>query len=1246
MPSKKNPGDIGTGVGTPSHDAENWDLTGNPVGEIDEAAPSHPEAEHDHGIGDGGAAGLEAHVNTPTGAHPASAISIDGYPAEVFSHEDVETAIDELTGLIPPKPPQVGFFREFMSVWGIPDWGILKLADSPLPWRDAASFDHTSNAPAAIYPYYWQPPHPAQVYKPFMPEGTILDFDYTVNGEDWSEAGGDPISDPMFNIDDFRPGPLYPGGGPGETFAGAFTRDTGGPPDPYIKTMRTYFLGTAGTEIPTVISGMAYPSDRGVLALLHWPAGGDITAFLAQNLDEQVVAALLMGQGILGASNCADGTPCDGDPGGIFLLGTDANGNYDPYQWPGQATGQGSLFELYSAVRQDQTPSGVAEPPDNITDFDPFDTASPYYNFDAGPTTGPFVITNIQPDTPALGQVTITCGAGHPLTLWDVATIVGNTSTPPISGDYVVIAAAGNDFVIAETAPTVTVVDGNAFWVAGVHATDYPDVDEMPFPGQVRLGTDPTAGVTPIAGGIPVLGAWNKARGGGHIDNFFRYRVPYLDNYDWDDLTGAALKWTPNAEKPRYFTKPQLSQGMDASTPVTTLEQAGNYEDFAKDYWPWQVGRFRHQFDALCGACGVAPVDTGSLLLIHFKKEQYFEEMTVDGTMPTADKVYSAVLYDYSDPEDLLNLANNVTPTGVRESYHTIRASLFADDDDGLVVPTFTGPSTFDYNDSTAGAFALMPVSGVDYFIPVDAVGVSAFQITDIDTSATGLFDHTYKVADTQGQFLNMPNPAFLSATPFCWNTNVPSFLAPSVGLARRQRVEFVLGDLGAFTPVAAPQPGDPAVIQVRTLNVQGDVFECSFSQDAKMRAFLRRPLGHDTVAQAIMPTTGEILLPTDGNDILFHSTNQFLSPEFGNFQVGGGPGTPAVPSVQTPRKDAGEWFLDEVYRWDGDWNGLPTYEQSLLVGPGLPLSAPLTPIEVPVRSGVVVDFVTFLWTQDSWIQEDEHTVALKGLEAQVAGLPDRTPPLDEGSTTPLPGRGVVIYPKTNYTIATVRPDAGDGATLRDYSGTKSTVRYVRCLDAARSRWTGNEIKADGQPFVTLRIYGVNLEDFQYAAPGPGGPDLAIFVKVPGLTTWMDLGRADGGGPSKQDSSVDGAGCRIVSDSFSGTDPVTGVAYAQVKVNVGPAVNLFTTVLDGQARGEVPVLVKVEFKDTAEARFYDFQFKKLGVGSWDVASPNYKSGEVRGVAGIHIVGPDDSPPDNWPTGEESAWANTDTPTPP
>jgi hypothetical protein len=722
-----------------------------------------------------------------------------------------------------------------------------------------------------------------------------------------------------------------------------------------------------------------------------------------------------------------------------------------------------------------------------------------------------------------------------------------------------------------------------------------------PSAGQVRLGTDPNAGITPLVNGIPILGGTTAARGGGDDNNFFRYRLPYMSDYS----TSSGIQYTPSSQKPRYFKKPSVS--LNAGTDLTL---AGDYPNFSKDYWIFQVARYRHAFTLGTGA---SPRENGSYILVHFKKESYFEEFVRDGVVPTDDKLWSANMIDWTDPEDPSNLASVIGTDGAAGSYHILRSAIL-EDDAGSNAPT-VNTAEFDYSSTVD---QVVRVSGIAYFLPQTFAGADNFTITDFSLDVSGLWQNTYRTFDDSTSILSNPNPGFLYMGAYSFTTENPGWITVPVGFVtnssqvRKQRVEYQFQDLGAFTTANGPLPSDNAVSLFSggpTLTFAGDTSSPSFSADAKIRFFARRPVGHQTVSDYDSSSLKALVGPSDSKKILFHSTRYHTgvsSPVFGNFQDGLGD---ALSSLETPDKDTKERFLDEVYRYRADWVGvaasLGIAVEENLSGPGLPNVT--GSIDIPVRAGRTA----FAGFEDaSWIQRSDHEVTLPTGELQVAGCPDRNPPLAEGVLYPFPSAGVIRYPEVDYITGNYRPEFGTDLTTAqfDYSGLTGTREYVRVFDADFSR--SASVGASGSSFVTFKIIGVKLEDFEYTAPGPG-KDLALFVKVPGLTTWMDLGRVDGSGPSKQDISLDGAGCKVLGpDTFDGIDTETGLNYCQVKAHVGPAVVLFTN-----TENEVPVLFKVQYKDTVDSKKYDLEY------NFDTLSqdPNAKSRNVRGVVTIEVV---------------------------
>jgi hypothetical protein len=1013
-----------------------------------------PEVTVDQ-IGDGSEP-LRAHIHDPKAAHHATAIEINQpspyYP--YYTAQSVQGALDELGGLVPPLVPGVGKELDYIAISGIPDWGVLKLADSPLQSRDPSSFYITDNAPEQVYPYYWFPSQPAETRPPFDPPL-------------W--GGGDPITDPMFNVEDG----VYDGGGTGKTFSGAWTPDVGGP-NPIKQTMRLMEL--LGGDHYAIVSGVVCPADRGVLALLYWPPGGTMVDFLALPLEERVIAAILLGQGLEQQYD-------DGAPGGIFTIGETA-GHYDPFAFPGQATGQYNLQELHTGVSITGTP----------------------FPFPADDTAG-----------------------------------------------------------------------------------------------VVRIGNDPLAGLPIVpGGGLPVIGATTACLYGGNDNNFFQYRLPYFSDYS----EGTGLRYTPDIEVERYFTPQPIMSG--------DLTTAGNYTNLEEDYWAFQLARFRHRFKmANSGASGDIR-EQGSYMLLHFKRELFFEDLVRDGIVPLDDRLYSANLVNWVDPENLDNITASWSDPAA-PSYHVLRGAV-TEDFSGLVNPLITGAS-WNY---TRVADNSTYISGVAYFLPmqIGAAG-NSFQISELTLGVTNFWKNTYRVKEEVGFRMRTMNPILLSVPAFSYSTNnldfikVPAgFLTDDTQQLREQRIEFQMEDLGAYTEANGPLPVDGATISLppaTTIDFAGDTEYPAFTENAKVRTFFRRPVAHDNVGGAEMPTSGGLLPVFGSKQILFHSTrfSDVDLPMYGNFLDGGGQ---SVASLETSQKDVQERFLDETYRWHSRWLGAPAPDISQLLGPGLPLGP--APIDLPVRTNLAFGGP---FQPASWMLGLHNTGSLVSAvptdlttEAQVAGLPERNPPLTDGVIAPFPSSGICMYPQKDYS-AGYRPSQVDGditpAPQPNYGAASGIRDYVRAFDAGFSHGSP-EPEVTGQPYFTLRVTGLKLEDFEYS----GGPaQVAIYIKVPGLTTWMDAGRPDGEGPPKQDPAQDGAGCRVVGEgTFDQVDHPSGLVYCEVRVYVGPTIDLFTN-----SFGEVPVLVMVRFNDSFGARQMNFE---QGSATGTVEN-------LRGLVGLEIVRP-------------------------
>ena len=63
--------------------------------------------------------GLSAHIKDPVDAHDASAISYENEP--VYFGDNVDGVLDELGGLVPPRPPTIGNWKSYLDFVGVSD---------------------------------------------------------------------------------------------------------------------------------------------------------------------------------------------------------------------------------------------------------------------------------------------------------------------------------------------------------------------------------------------------------------------------------------------------------------------------------------------------------------------------------------------------------------------------------------------------------------------------------------------------------------------------------------------------------------------------------------------------------------------------------------------------------------------------------------------------------------------------------------------------------------------------------------------------------------------------------------------------------------------------------------------------------------------------------------------------------------------------------------------------------------------
>jgi len=1082
-------------------------------------------------------------------APPAASAATARGGGDTLPAGSVQSAIDALAGALPPPPPQVGRYAPpWTQASGVPDWGSLKLSDpSGRPER---------------YPGYQIPPGPAVDPRPFPREGV------------------DPPSDWVWNtgVSVFD----LPGAGVGQALSAGVAAGAG----PTVRTLRAVrrwidpATATRYEYVPVVVSGIIHPADRGVLALVKWPAtrpDGKLTEaadFLAQPFEDRVVAAVLLGQGILPppppkprqCSGCNDA--CDGSPGGIFDPGRDEDGNYDPLAFPGRASGQYDLREILLGVDS----------------LDGLLLRAPYDDYDADGKQG----ARRAPGAtwPAAGQVRLgTDGGAGPVLPYGIpilgASLSGYSPAPP-----------------------------------------------------------------PDASGQVVLGSTVLLTRKGAEPNFLAYRLPQVADYATLPYTPRGMDVLRSRETFRFFEKklPAANILPDGTLLPAILPTAGLYGGlFHQDGWSRQIARYRHAF--LAPAPGAGLVRVGTYLLLHFRTEGAFEKFVLTGALDLGD-LYGARVADTIRPGYMSNVSNfdgggarpprGPAPTYgyASVSYHAVRAEVSVPAE-----PTTPASATGSAKWSVAATPPVMWVSGVAYYVPTDpTTGDSLIGLLSVGLQgAMGVFETGVFGVDDARLFARVippaviapPCPVVLSLAAFGWGEHptipgqpsieVPEGASPpaaltsfagSAGDPRLRRVEVPLTHCGnnargTYGGLNAPDPTDTLDVScTTTMPLRGDTDTPSFSSDARIRAFVRSR--HDG---GLWPSDRGVELTLDPPaQVMLHTAGNFGAslPRTGNYTTGGAVPYGVPASLANTDRDKDERFLDEVYRWTNEWTPVDSIyafpASQALSGPGLGTWLPAY-LALPVRIAHTAG-----WQEMSWVRLGRHLDPLKLGHLQVAGLPHRAPSAVEQAAYPHPSTGVVRYPAVDYAAAGVRPSkADDGLSVDqpDYSKALGPRAYVRAIDM------GYEYA--GRSVVTLRVDGVDLSDIGYVAPGPGQRGVvAVHVKVPGLTTWMDAGRRDGTGPGKQSPTEDGAGCLIHGPGTeSGVDPDTGLVYCRLRLNLGD----FAALRPSGFLEEVPLLVRVTM--TPEALPYDLSHPKNPLtgtfGTSDVTAPNLF---VRGVVGI------------------------------
>lgn len=330
------------------------------------------------------------------------------------------------------------------------------------------------------------------------------------------------------------------------------------------------------------------------------------------------------------------------------------------------------------------------------------------------------------------------------------------------------------------------------------------------------------------------------------------------------------------------------------------------------------------------------------------------------------------------------------------------------------------------------------------------------------------------------------------------------------------------------------------------------------------------------------------------------------------------------LPSCFTARKDTQERFLDEMYRILSGFDGFGA-DQSPLAGTGVGVAPSF--ISLPVRDDIPVNVTSYSplvlntpnHNESGWVRYGYHHFPIKSLptpELQVAGLP-RLDNTRGASATGRPSRGMLRVPNIDYETDHRPSDTiGDLGNLGDNGGSKIQpdysspfgdpniiLPYTRAFDLAFSR-SGTAESVAGTTRFKIRVIGLTFDELS-----DSDIPWKLFVKIPGLTVWMNAAYADGNG-DKQDANNDGAGCYI-----SHEDKVLiseGIVCTDILIDTAPAV----VTLNGYS--EAPILVQVRYYHEKHG---NYSFEPLdwedGFAATDGARvPSYAR---RGFLGVEVL---------------------------
>lgn len=378
--------------------------------------------------------------------------------------------------------------------------------------------------------------------------------------------------------------------------------------DPSLSSQITNMSNTSTTGLPPTadvgvcFSGILYPADRGVVALIRFPSdtngvatGITTPATTITELESRVVAAINLG---LGAGIN------DGQPGGSIF------NNSSNSTFPSRITGQHDLYELHT---------GEYVPHSSNT--------GAIGGLVADPSIGRVrLLTNEDTFNPQSGASTRSGGIPVLFSPYE------RHFTQKISATEI----SFNDFYPAST-PSF-----GAYAIDGAGVSYDCTIDNQNSKISIN---DPSNITNPVVFYASVL---KQDR------SFLSYRLPVLRDYSPEGLP------TPFDKRDRFFTKNKPNRDELKANYSPNFETAGGYITFGdEDNYSYQVARYRgvstlthyytlNDLNNLALDDSEAEYNFGSLALIHFKTEKAFESLVRDGVAPSDDEVYSRNLIDYN----------------------------------------------------------------------------------------------------------------------------------------------------------------------------------------------------------------------------------------------------------------------------------------------------------------------------------------------------------------------------------------------------------------------------------------------------------------------------------------------------------------------------------------------------------------------------------------------------------------------